>query len=543
MFRNMKIGVRLGLGFGLIILLLVSIAALGLTQMAALNSSVNTLVHDRYPKTVAANTILEHLGVIARAGRNMALLRDQKAVETERARIAASLKAVQEQADELTRTIRSDEGKRLVQAMLGAREAFLPRQERFMALLDQGLRDEAVDYLTSEMRKYQAAYFSAVSEVVAFQGRLMDQAAEAANEAYSSGRTLVLIIVGLAVLAAIGIALWIMRSITRPLAEALRTANSLAEGDLCVKVDVNSTDETGLLLAAMKNMIQRLSQVIGEVTSAADALSSASEEVSATAQSLSQGATEQAASVEETSATLEQSAASIQQNTENARVTDGIANTAARQATEGGEAVKETVDAMKQIADKISVIEDIAYKTNLLALNAAIEAARAGDHGKGFAVVADEVRKLAERSQVSAQEISDLAANSVKIAERAGGLLEEMVPSIKRTAELVQEIAAASEEQSSGIGQLNTAVSQLDQVAQQSAASSEELASTAEEMSSQAMQLIDTVGFFKVDGTTRRSQAQASGAEKSRSSAPEHKPSAMRPHHHDKDFERFEEVA
>ena len=192
--------------------------------------------------------------------------------------------------------------------------------------------------------------------------------------------------------------------------------------------------------------------------------------------------------------------ASINQNTENAKVTDGMASQAAKQAAQGGEAVTETVTAMKQIAGKIGIIDDIAYQTNLLALNAAIEAARAGEHGKGFAVVAAEVRKLAERSQIAAQEIGELASGSVDKAESAGRLLGEIVPAISKTSDLVQEITAASEEQSAGVSQVNTAMGQLNQITQQNASSSEELAATAEEMSSQATQLQNLMAFFKVDG-------------------------------------------
>jgi len=195
---------------------------------------------------------------------------------------------------------------------------------------------------------------------------------------------------------------------------------------------------------------------------------------------------------------MEQMTSSISQNTENAKVTDGMATKAASEATEGGEAVKATVVAMKQIAQKIGIIDDIAYQTNLLALNAAIEAARAGEHGKGFAVVAAEVRKLAERSQVAAQEIGTVASSSVELAEKAGRLLDTIVPNIKKTSDLVQEITAASEEQSSGVGQINAAVTQLSQTTQQNASSSEELAATAEEMSSQAEQLQQAMSFFKI---------------------------------------------
>ncbi len=255
---------------------------------------------------------------------------------------------------------------------------------------------------------------------------------------------------------------------------------------------------TVLLGALIALWIARsLTHIMRDVRGVADSLSSASAQVSATAQSLSQAASEQAAGVEETSASIEQMTASISQNTENAKVTDGMATKAAKEAAEGGEAVKSTVAAMKQIAKKIGIIDDIAYQTNLLALNAAIEAARAGEHGKGFAVVAAEVRKLAERSQVAAQEIGTVATSSVELAEKAGGLLDEMVPNIRKTSELVQEITAASQEQSSGVNQINTAVSQLSQTTQQNAASAEELAATSEEMSGQAEQLQLLMALFR----------------------------------------------
>ncbi|WP_417760866.1 HAMP domain-containing methyl-accepting chemotaxis protein [Shewanella sp.] len=311
---------------------------------------------------------------------------------------------------------------------------------------------------------------------------------------------LLLIVSAIALLMGCIVGYIITRSVLRQIGGepnyAAALVKNISEGDLTVKFDLRENDQTSLV-ANIQTMVRKLSQIVGDVNSASDALASASEQVSATSQSLSQGASEQAASVEETTSSVEQMSASIEQNTDNARVTDGMASKAAKEAREGGNAVEKTVAAMKSIAEKIGIIDDIAYQTNLLALNAAIEAARAGEHGKGFAVVAAEVRKLAERSQVASQEIGEVAKNSVGLAEQAGKLLQEMVPSIERTSDLVQEISAASAEQSTGATQINQAMEQLNSITQQSASASEELASTAEEMSSQAQQLQQLMTFFK----------------------------------------------
>ncbi|WP_088283345.1 methyl-accepting chemotaxis protein [Kineosporia sp. A_224] len=283
-----------------------------------------------------------------------------------------------------------------------------------------------------------------------------------------------------------------------PFDEVSRVLKALEAGDLTQTIDTPYQGRLEDLRLTTNNTVATLARTVSEVVAATDQLMNASSQISGASQTLSQATTEQAASVEETSASIEQMSASVEGNSDNAKVTDGIASKAADEAREGGAAVQRTVEAMKEIAAKIAIIDDIAFQTNMLALNATIEAARAGDHGKGFAVVATEVGKLAERSQVAAQEIGQLATDSVHTAERAGNLLDAIVPSIGRTSDLVQEIAAASAEQTSGVSQINRAMSQMSAVTEQNASSSEELAATSEEMMSQAHSLRELMQFFRL---------------------------------------------
>jgi methyl-accepting chemotaxis protein len=504
MFTNMKLGVRLGLGFAVVLLLMLVLAVVSYTRFTALNSAIETVVGDYFPKTVMANEAVDQINITARAIRNAMLVKTPEEAQKELDRLMEARKKTGEIFDKLDKLISSPEGRKLFDKVTETRRLSVADQNQVLELFKAGKRDEAIEVLVNKVRVSQGAYLKAVDDLIVIQSDLMTKAGAEADALAEGGQRLILILGGVAALLGVLIAWLIIRSVLKQLGGepdyARDMVTRIAEGDLTVKIETQAKDNSSLLFA-MKQMIERLTQVVTDVNGGAQALASASEEVSATAQSLSQAASEQAAGVEETSASIEQMTSSIAQNTENAKITDGMASKAAKDAADGGEAVNATVEAMKQIAKKIGIIDDIAAQTNLLALNAAIEAARAGEHGKGFAVVAAEVRKLAERSQVAAQEIGEVASNSVGLAEKAGKLLAEIVPNIRKTSDLVQEITAASTEQSSGVGQINSAVSQLNTTTQQNASSSEELAATSEEMSSQAEQLQQTMSFFKLDSS------------------------------------------
>ena len=289
-------------------------------------------------------------------------------------------------------------------------------------------------------------------------------------------------------------------SVIGPLNVAATYVEQIARGEIPPKITDNYNGDFSEIKNNLNLMIDNLTQFATEVQNAAGLVSTGAGQVSSSAQNLAQGATEQASSVEEISSSMEQMNAAVRQNADNAQQTATMAVQSAQEGAEGGQAVQATVSAMKSIAEKISIIEEIARQTNMLALNAAIEAARAGEHGKGFAVVAAEVRKLAERSQAAAKEISEVSTSSVDIAERAGKILEAIVPSIQKTADLVREISASSAEQSGGISQVAKAIHQMDQVAQQNMANTEEMSSSSEEMAYQAKRLLEVAAFFKLQG-------------------------------------------
>ena len=500
MFRNLKIGVRLMLSFGLILALMGIVTYFGTQGFDAMQLETEEIINQRVPQIEEVAALKFNAERVELSARDQLLSANKEELEkfvAQQLEVRASTNKIMTRLQE---TMKSAAGKTHIQEVLAALRSFRAAQDKLSSLVKEGKKEDGLRWLRGEQREARDGLLGALERYAKYEDALLEEALQSAHHTYSGATRTMLFGSALAVLLALLTGVWVSLSITRPLGQAVDAAHRMAQGDLTVRVESNSRDEPGVLLFAMSTLIEKLSQVVGDVRSSADTLSSASEEMAATAQSLSTASSEQAASVEETSSSVEQMTASISQNTDNSKVTDQMASNAAKEADEGGEAVRKTVEAMKQIAQKISIIDDIAYQTNLLALNAAIEAARAGEHGKGFAVVAAEVRKLAERSQIAAQEISEVAGSSVQLAERAGRLLDEIVPAIRRTSELVQELTAASQEQSSGVGQINTAMNQLSQLTQQNASSSEQLAATSEEMSGQAQQLQVAMSFFKVEG-------------------------------------------
>jgi len=531
MLKNIRIGTKLFGSFLIVLALLAGLGVFALAKLAAVNATIQVVTGDSMPSVRAILFANAHMNRVRALEYKAAVVQGQSEVAAVDKEAAAKIADLERVNADYGKLISDAEERAMFDAYKVDVEAFLVEHGKIMEAARQNKAADAAALIEGESHKHYGAMRAASNKLAEKAITDGNAAAAAATAMYESSRSWIIGMIAACSALALAMAFVITRGITVPVRQAVEAANRLADGDLTMRLEANGKDEMGQLMRAMDGMVNKLSLVVTEVNGGAEALAGASEEVSATAQSLSQAASEQAAGVEETSASMEQMTASISQNTENAKVTDGMATKASSEASEGGEAVKATVVAMKQIAQKIGIIDDIAYQTNLLALNAAIEAARAGEHGKGFAVVAAEVRKLAERSQVAAEEIANVAGSSVELAEKAGRLLDAIVPNIRKTSDLVQEITAASEEQSSGVGQINAAIVQLSQTTQQNASSSEELAATAEEMSSQAEQLQQTMAFFKLAGVGGVAHVRVANTTiaAARKSAARGKPPALRP--------------
>lgn len=554
MLKNMKIGIRLVLGFLLVTLIAGIIGYIGIRNIRTINTA-DTFLYEMATAPLGDLNMMNsgfqrirynYLFLVTDLERN-----DSAALQKRILRIKNFQESVDKSTVQYSKSLLSKEDSTLYANVVAEMKTFYAHLDELLRMA--GNYAKPGDLLAAMEAKEFRESVDKVNDLLVAITDLNVEAAKNISESNDATAeaavNAMLLAIGIALVVSMALGLFITRMITRPINLCVDIAKRMAEGDTTMAITVESRDETGILTGAMKEMldatkkivsslerlaegdltvsvqersekdqllislrtmVERVSDVVTEVKSSVSNVASGSQQLSATAETLSQGSTEQASAAEEASASMEEIASNIKQNADNAKQTESIAVKVAGDARTSGEAVKNTVEAMRSIAQKINIIEEIARQTNMLALNAAIEAARAGEHGKGFAVVADAVRKLAERSQGAASEISVLSNSSVEIAEKAGFMLDKIVPDIQRNAELVQEINAASSEQETGVEQINTALQQLDKVIQQNAASSEELASTAEELASQAQLLQDAVSFFHVDGAEAAPRGRAS---------------------------------
>ncbi|CBL44331.1 Methyl-accepting chemotaxis protein [gamma proteobacterium HdN1] len=511
-FKSLKLGTQLILAFLVVAMVAGAVGIVGSINISRVNGMMDAVYKDRLLPIRDLGNVRSDSADNFRVLYELINAKDDAAINDAKSRITVRNTKIAESWRHYVGTTLTDVERSFVEQSDQLTPTYLASIEKFIRLIEQRRIDEAQAVLANEVKPT----FDKLHELHVKIAELNDQIAKEANVEADGvvqdiGRIMTALIV-IGILLSLGLGVLVSRMVVRQIggepSYAAEVVQRIANGDLTVDVQTRSGDTTSVL-AMMRAMAEKLRSVMTDVRGSSDSLASASEQISSSAQALSQNASEQASNIEETSASVEEISSTVAQNADNAKVTDTIATKSSSDAREGGDAVKQTVLAMQEIASKISIIDDIAYQTNLLALNAAIEAARAGDHGKGFAVVAAEVRKLAERSQVAAREIGTVATNSVALAEQAGHRLDELLPSINKTADLVQEISAASSEQTSGLTQISSAVAQLSQTTQMTASASEQLSSTAEEMSAQALELQQLVSYFQLGQVAAQSAARA----------------------------------
>ncbi|WP_439364471.1 methyl-accepting chemotaxis protein [Bradyrhizobium sp. DASA03005] len=534
---------KLASAFGVVILLSIIAGAVGYMKLADMVGTTESLV-SRAGRMEKASGLKEGILFQLRAEKNSILASD-----AEYDQFVADLAKTREQLLKLKEEIHaaaSENGKKLIDGFSAAYSKMNAFQDETVKLARTD-KAKAMDRSMHDGRKVVAdALDAANAYILNVKKNMADQAEQARQDGSRAEIILMSLVLASLVIAAVA-ATWIALNISRSLGQAVGLADAVAIGDLSRKIESSSNDEIGDLIKALnamtvnlnataavaneiaqgnlmveakplsdkdtlglalERMVEKLRQIVSEALTAAQNVSAGSQELSASAEQLSQGATEQASSAEEASSSMEEMASNVKQNADNANQTEKIAAQSAKDAEASGAAVGRAVNAMQTIAEKITIVQEIARQTDLLALNAAVEAARAGEHGKGFAVVASEVRKLAERSQAAAAEIGTLSADTVKVAQDAGAMLAKLVPDIKKTAELVEEITAACREQDVGSAQINQAIQQLDKVGQQNASASEQVSSTSEELASQAEQLQSTIAYFRIEQGAK-SQAAA----------------------------------
>ncbi|MYN26163.1 methyl-accepting chemotaxis protein [Duganella levis] len=518
-FGNWKIGYRLAAGLGLAIVFMIGIAVEGISSLGRLNTNTNDLAVDKVPKVILAYETIGGLNDVARAMRNAMLSTDPAVVKAELERVEKRRAENSERLEKLGTLIADDtdpQSKAKLQAVLDAREKYGVVQSAFLKMSpDESRRDESVKYLLTTVRKEQTAYLNALTEMVKYQTAAINDTSAVAAQSYATSRTTMILLT----VAAAALAAWVLyvitRSITQPLNRAVGMAQAVAGGDLTMRMEVHSRDETGQLLRALIDMNDALARTVGQVRSGTDTIATASNEIASGNLDLSSRTEQQASSLEETASSMEELTSTVSQNAENARQATKLVVAASDHATKGGRVVGEVVSTMgaikessNKIVDIISVIDGIAFQTNILALNAAVEAARAGEQGRGFAVVASEVRTLAQRSASAAKEIKQLIGHSVEtidagasLVDQAGATMRSIVQSVQQVAEIMDQISAASSEQSTGIAQVNQAIVSIDDVTQQNAALVEEAAAAAQSMRDQADLLAQAVSVFKLAGT------------------------------------------
>nr|WP_315253854.1 methyl-accepting chemotaxis protein [uncultured Duganella sp.] len=517
-FGNWKIGYRLAAGLGVAIIFMIGISVEGIAKLGRLNDNTKDLAIDKVPKVILAYETIGGLNDVARAMRNAMLSTDPAVVKTELERVEKRRVENGERLDKLGRLIADDDdpqSKAKLQAVLDAREKYSVVQSEFLRMSpDQSRRDESVKYLLSTVRKEQTAYLNALTELVKYQSAAIEATSAVAEQSYSSSRNTMIVLTVVAAALAAWVLLVITRSITRPLNRAVDMAQAVAGGDLTMRMECTTTDETGQLLRALIDMNASLARTVGQVRSGTDTITTASNEIASGNMDLSSRTEQQASSLEETASSMEELTSTVSQNAENARQATRLVVAASDYATKGGQVVGEVVSTMgaikessSKIVDIISVIDGIAFQTNILALNAAVEAARAGEQGRGFAVVASEVRNLAQRSASAAKEIKELIGRSVEtvdagsaLVDQAGSTMQSIVQSVRQVAEIMHQISAASSEQSTGIEQVNQAIVSIDDVTQQNAALVEQAAAAAQSMRDQADLLAQAVSVFKLAG-------------------------------------------